>query len=57
MAKNVVLTAEEIIGYLKKSDLINILVEGPDDFVITSYSIHYTKLYEVGTTKRRHSFS
>ena len=37
MAKNVVLTSEEIIGYLKKSDLINILVEGPDDLLIYNW--------------------
>lgn len=37
MAKNVVLTSEEIISYLKKSDLINILVEGPDDLLIYNW--------------------
>ncbi|MEX2411326.1 MAG: hypothetical protein WD607_08160 [Candidatus Paceibacterota bacterium] len=37
MAKNVVLTAEEIISYLKKSNLINILVEGPDDLLIYNW--------------------
>ncbi|MCF8379087.1 MAG: DUF4435 domain-containing protein [Bacteroidales bacterium] len=37
MAKNVILTAEEIISYLQKSDLINLLVEGPYDLLIYNW--------------------
>ena len=44
MAKNVVLTAEEIIGYLKKSDLINILVEGPDDLLIYNWKTDQSRI-------------
>ena len=37
MARNVTLTDDEIISYIKKSNLTNILVEGPDDLQIYNW--------------------
>ena len=42
-----------LAGEIKPGDVVIIRYEGPQGGVITSYSIHYTKLYELEKSRRQ----